>query len=357
MTRVTYRDAGVDIEKSDRFKERLFDLVRQTYGPQVIERRWGYGGTFALDGDLALFRRSLKDPVLVACTDNVGTKVLLAQQLKVYHTVGVDLVAMSVNDLIVNGAEPLFFLDYIGTGKLDEERDLRIVQGIVDGCRQAGCALLGGETAEAPDLFPPDRFDLAGFAIGIADRSKLLDGTAVEIGDVLVGVGSSGVHSNGFTLVRRTLAAAGLDLHRTYDALGPAPLGDVLLTPTRIYAKAVRRALGAYKVKRMVRAMAHITGSGIAGNLPRNLPAGVKAVVRRDSWPVPPVFPFLQEQGGIPDEEMWNVFNMGLGFILVVHPQCGDAVIRRLERSGEDAWVVGEIVAGTPGAEATVELA
>jgi phosphoribosylformylglycinamidine cyclo-ligase len=353
---LTYRDAGVDLAVKDAFTERLLALTRRTYGPEVIDVGPGFAGLYALGGAGRLFDRRHRDPVLVACTDGVGTKVLLAAELQRYDTVGIDLVAMSVNDLIVCGAEPLFFLDYIAVGAIDPTRAMQLIEGITAGCLDAGCALIGGETAEMPGVYQGSHFDLAGFAVGIVDRRRLLGPSLVRRGDVVVGCASTGVHSNGFSLVRRIVAQAGLDLRATYEELG-APLGEVLLRPTRIYAAAVRRALEPYRQQRLVRAMAHITGSGLPGNLPRALPPATVAVLHRDRWPVPPIFGFLQRHGGVADAEMTDVFNLGLGFCCVVAPRAVDAVIRRLRLEGVDAWPVGEIRAAAAGAEPAVEFA
>lgn len=353
---LTYRDAGIDLAASDRYKDRLVALVARTLGPQVVPNPGGFAGYYALQGAGQLFAKRMREPLLVATNDGVGTKVLLAAELETFHTVGLDLVAMSVNDLIVCGAEPLFFLDYIAVGRLDEARELRLIEGIVEGCRDAGCALLGGETAEMPDVYRPDHFDMAGFAVGIVDRPRLLDGRHVRPGDRLVALASSGVHSNGYSLVRKILARAKLDLRQTYPELGAERLGDILLRPTRIYARPVLKTLRAHRVQRLIRAMANVTGSGIPGNLPRVLPKGVRARIRRDACRTPPIFRFLQAQGRVPEDEMWNVFNMGVGFVMVVAPQAASAVCRRLNRLHEEAFVVGEIVAGEPGAEPVVDL-
>lgn len=357
---LTYADAGVELEAKDNFTESLDALVRRTYGPRVIRNPGGFAGLFRLDYNQRLFARNYRDPVLVACCDGVGTKVKLASELGVFDTVGIDLVAMNVNDLIVQGAEPLFFLDYIATPTV-EDRVLRsLVSGVVEGCRQADCALLGGETAHMPDLYAAGDFDLAGFCVGVVELKRAMNPTRVRVGDVVLGLASAGVHSNGYSLVRKVVKTAGLDLNAVYPELAPpaakgrrkkapaaAPtLGQALLTPTRIYAGSIGKMLRGYRVKNVISGMAHITGSGLSGNLCRALPPSCDALVRRGSWPVPAVFPFLQRHGGIDDAEMERVFNMGVGYCVIVRPTFADSVKEQLERSGETVSVIGRIVKG-----------
>jgi phosphoribosylformylglycinamidine cyclo-ligase len=279
-------------------------------------------------------------PLLISGTDGVGTKLKLAFATGIHHTVGIDLVAMCVNDVLTTGAKPLFFLDYFATGRLERGVALKVIEGIVEGCRQAGCALVGGETAELPGFYGEGEYDLGGFSVGIVDEPRMLTGAACRAGDVLLGLPSTGVHSNGFSLVRRVLEVRGLDLDRVYQGFD-LPLGNVLLTPTRIYVSPILDLLSSVEVH----AMAHITGGGIDGNLPRVIPAGLHPAIRRSAIPVPPVFPFLQGRD-IDDAEMWAVFNMGAGFILAVPPDAVDPAIVRLRAAGIEPFVMGRLDAG-----------
>ncbi|MEM7228163.1 MAG: phosphoribosylformylglycinamidine cyclo-ligase [Planctomycetota bacterium] len=344
---LTYANSGVDIEAGDRAVDLIGPLLRRTHGPRVIGRHGAFAGMFRLDYNEQLFKHNYRDPVLVACTDGVGTKVKLACDLKKYDTIGIDCVAMNVNDLIVQGADPLFFLDYLGLHKQVPADTADIVAGVAKGCEISGCALIGGECAEMPDIYSEGDFDLAGFAVGVVELSKAIDPMRVEAGDVIIGLESDGVHSNGYTLVRNIVAAAGLDLHAVYDDLDPKrTLGEVLLTPTRIYARPIVQMLRHYKVKRIVSGMAHITGGGLPGNVNRALPSDVNARIQRDTWDVPAVFRFLQAHGGIASDEMDRVFNMGIGYVLIVRPTFVNGVVRRLTRFGERVHVIGEIVPG-----------
>ncbi|MBX3359640.1 MAG: phosphoribosylformylglycinamidine cyclo-ligase [Phycisphaeraceae bacterium] len=360
---LTYASAGVDLEEKDRFTEGLASLMRRTFGPRVIPNPGGFAGLFRLDYKKGLFERNYKDPVLVACADGVGTKVKLASQMRKFDTIGIDLVAMNVNDMIVQGAEPLFFLDYLAVPRVRQEELTAIVKGIAEGCRRSGCALLGGETAEMPDVYAEGELDLAGFAVGVVELKRAIDPGRVEVGDVVLGLASDGIHSNGYSLVRRIVDEAGLDLGRVYPELsgetkrngrrgaaraGTAPrsLGEVLLTPTRLYVQPILRLLSQYKVKKVVGGMAHITGSGMAGNLCRALHRKVDAEVDTSSWPVPPVFQFLQRQGNVPEAEMRRVFNMGIGYTLVVRPAFAESIRESLQKMGERVHVIGKIVKG-----------
>ncbi|MEO0511297.1 MAG: phosphoribosylformylglycinamidine cyclo-ligase [Planctomycetota bacterium] len=344
---MTYASAGVDIETTDAFVGKIQSHLRQTFGPRVINNPGGFAGLFRLDYNQRLFQKNYKDPVLVACCDGVGTKVKLASAMKKYDTVGIDLVAMSVNDLIVQGAEPLFFLDYVAVPRADPEMLEQVVKGVSEACRACGCALLGGETAEMPDVYPDGEFDLAGFAVGVVELRRAMSASRVRPGDVVLGIASSGVHSNGFSLVRKVIEHASLDLNTTYPELHPErSLGEVLLEPTVLYADVVARAQRVYRVKRVISAMAHITGGGLADNLSRVLPPRVDAVVRRGSWEVPAVFSFLQERGGIETAEMERVFNMGVGYCVVVRPSFADATADRIRRAGHGVSRIGEIVSG-----------
>jgi phosphoribosylformylglycinamidine cyclo-ligase len=351
---LTYAEAGVDIDAGDRLVDIIRPMLRRTFGTRVLGEHGGFAGMFRLDYNERLFKRNYRDPVLVACTDGVGTKVKLACELSVYHTVGIDCVAMNVNDLIVQGAEPLFFLDYLGLHKQIPERTAEIISGIARGCEIAGCALIGGECAEMPDIYADGDFDLAGFAVGVVELKRAVDPMRVEKDDLVIALASDGVHSNGFTLVRKILKTRKLRLDRAHEELTsytdgegrPLTLGEILLTPTHIYAQPVVRLLRRYKVKRIVSGMAHITGGGLAGNLKRALHENVDARIFRETWEVPPIFRFLQRRGDVDDAEMDRVFNMGLGFCLIVRPTFAASVVRQLRRMNEDARIVGEIVRG-----------
>lgn len=341
---LTYAQAGVSIDAGDELVRRIAPMVRETYDMRVLSGIGGFSGFFSLDYDNRLFKRRYKKPVLVASTDGVGTKLDLAQAAGRHDTIGIDLVAMCVNDLIVCGAEPLFFLDYYVTDRVDVDTAAAVIGGIAEGCNQAGCALLGGETAEHPGTFPAGKYDLAGFAMGVVERKRIIDGTSVEPGHVALGLASSGLHSNGFSLVRKIVFdRLGLGLHDTIDELSMS-VADALLPPTRIYVRAVRAALSAYRVKQVVGAMAHITGGGIVENVPRVLPPGISVEIRRGSWPVPPIFEFLREAGGVEESEMWRVFNMGIGMVLLVSPYYAAATKARLEKAGETVWEIGAAV-------------
>jgi len=340
---LTYRDSGVDIDEGDRLVEMLKPLARPTLRPEVLAGIGGFGGLFALD--LGRF----KEPVLVSGTDGVGTKLKVAFAAARHDTVGIDLVAMCVNDVVVVGAEPLFFLDYFATGKLAAEQAVLVVRGIAEGCRENGTALLGGETAEMPGFYPRGEYDLAGFAVGCVERSRLLDGHAVVPGDLVLGIASSGLHSNGYSLARRAL----LERHPLDWAppeLEGSTLAEALLVPTRIYAKAVLALLSSVEVK----ALAHITGGGLPGNVPRNLPEGTRAVLDERRWPRPPIFDLVAREGAVPREEMLRTFNLGLGLVAVVPAASAEAARAVLAQEGLESWVVGGIERGA--GEATCEV-
>jgi phosphoribosylformylglycinamidine cyclo-ligase len=332
----TYREAGVDIDAGDEFVDRIKPLVRSTFRPEVLTDLGGFGGLFNLQ------TKNYQDPVLVSGTDGVGTKLKIAFMMDKHDTVGVDLVAMCVNDIVVSGAEPLFFLDYFATGKLAVPKAREVVAGIAEGCRQAGCALVGGETAEMPSMYADGEYDLAGFAVGVVDKAKIIDGKAITPGDAIIGLASTGLHSNGFSLARRvffdktklTVDSKLCDLDR--------PLGETLLTPTRIYAKQILELIRDHPVK----GIAHITGGGITENLPRVFPAGVRAKIFRKGWAIPPVFEVLSRLGQVDREEMYRVFNMGIGLILVVPVAAASSVLAKAAALGDRGWVIGEIVAG-----------
>nr|MBI3613059.1 phosphoribosylformylglycinamidine cyclo-ligase [Nitrospirota bacterium] len=335
----TYRQAGVDIEAGDELVRRITPLVRTTFRPEVMTDLGGFGGLFRFQAE------KYKEPVLVSGTDGVGTKLKIAFLMDKHDTVGIDLVAMCVNDVAVSGAEPLFFLDYFATGKLAVSKAEAVVKGVAEGCRQAGCALIGGETAEMPSFYPEGEYDLAGFAVGVVDRPKIIDGRAIEPGDAVIGLASTGLHSNGYSLARRVLLEEGklsltskpADLDRT--------LGEVLLAPTRIYAKQVLTLAAEFHIK----GIAHITGGGLTENLPRVLPDGCVAQLKRSAWLVPPLFAMLAKMGKVEQEEMYRVFNMGIGLVLVVSSDQADTVIRRVVELGDRGCRIGEIVTGPAG--------
>jgi phosphoribosylformylglycinamidine cyclo-ligase len=327
---LTYKDAGVDIDAGNELVERIKPLVRQTRRPEVLAGIGGFGGLFALPPG------RFREPVLVSGTDGVGTKLMLAQQLGRHDTIGIDLVAMCVNDVLVQGAEPLFFLDYFACGKLDNDVASSVIAGIAEGCVQAGAALIGGETAEMPDMYAPGEYDLAGFTVGAVERDAMIDGSTIAAGDAIIGIASSGPHSNGYSLVRKVLDRAG-------DArIDGRPAAERLLVPTRIYVRPVLELMGQINV----RGLAHITGGGITENVPRILPAGLRAEIDTATWDQGAVFDFLQEHGSIETEEMRRTFNCGVGMVAIVaDADCEDAV-RILNETGESAWRIGSIAHG-----------
>lgn len=331
-------------------EDRIGPLVRRTFGPRVFADHGGYAGAFRLDYDEKLFKRNYREPVLISCTDGVGSKVLVAAAAKRYDTVGIDLVAMSVNDMLCCGAEPLFFLDYIALNKLDPPVVQQLIAGVVAGCEQAGCALLGGETAEMPDLYKAGTFDLAGFAVGVVERKKMLRAEMVKPGDEVIGVASSGLHSNGYALARKLLLEdAALEPAKVVRALGE-PLVDALLRPTKIYVKPVLALLNRYRSRPAITGLAHITGGGLEGNIPRVLPPNCRCVIRQGSWPIPPIFG-LMARYGVEDAELYRVFNMGIGLVVIVRPRSTRVVLKALEQAGEQAFVIGRIKRGNCGVE------
>ncbi len=332
-----YKKAGVDIEAGYRSVELIKESVKGTLRPEVLGGLGGFSGAFSLKAI-----KGMEHPVLLSGTDGVGTKIKLAFLLDRHDTVGIDCVAMCVNDVACAGGEPLFFLDYIACGKNYPEKIAAIVKGVAEGCKQAGAALIGGETAEHPGLMPEDEYDLAGFAVGVADEKDLITGETIKPGDALVGIASSGVHSNGFSLVRKVFEMTRESLETYYDELGET-LGETLLTPTRIYVKALRAVKDAGIV---IKGCSHITGGGFYENIPRMLPQGVTASIRKDSYPIPPIFGLLQRQGGIGEKMMYNTYNMGLGMVLAVDSADADKTVQALEAAGEKAWVVGSCQAG-----------
>jgi phosphoribosylformylglycinamidine cyclo-ligase len=326
---LTYRDAGVDIDAGDALVENIKPYAKKTLRPEVLA---GIGGFGALCGIPAKYR----EPILVSGTDGVGTKLKLAFELQRHDTLGIDLVAMSVNDILVQGAEPLFFLDYFACGKLDVATATQVVKGIAAGCEQAGCALIGGETAEMPGMYPAGEYDLAGFAVGVVEKSKIIDGSTIKAGDAVLGLASSGAHSNGYSLIRRIIAQNKVDLS---TPLAGQTLSDLILAPTQIYVKSLLQLMAELPVK----GLAHITGGGLVDNVPRILPEHLTARLARASWPLPPLFKWLQEAGNVADDEMLRVFNCGIGMIAIVAAEHAQAAASVLSAAGETVWHIGKI--------------
>ena len=340
----TYQDAGVSLTANADWVGRIQTHMRSTYSNRVCSIPGAFAGLFRLDFPERTKRRNYVNPVLVGCADGVGTKVLLGIQAKRLGGLGVDLVAMNVNDLITCGAEPLFFLDYLAVHRIEPAAFIDLVAGIAEGCRQAGCALLGGETAEMPDLYRRGHLDLAGFSTGVVEAKRLIDGERVSPGDVLIGLPSAGLHSNGYTLVRRIISEHRLRLGRRYEELGES-LADAVLRPTRIYVEAVMGLLNRYRTRQPITAMAHITGGGLPENVARMLPTGCAAEIDTQSWTQPPIFPFLQNLG-VARKEMFRVFNMGIGFVLAVKPANASSVVKSLRSTGEAPHIIGHITSG-----------
>lgn len=344
-SRATYKEAGVDIEAGNSFVQKIKPLVKATFRPEVMTDIGGFGGLFSLNA------AKYKNPVLVSGTDGVGTKLKLAFLADKHDTVGIDLVAMCVNDIIVQGAEPLFFLDYLATGHLDPDKAAQIVAGIADGCKQAGCALIGGETAEMPGFYSDGEYDMAGFTVGVVEKDLIIDGSSITVGNKLIGIASSGLHSNGYSLARRIIFdRLGLGIHDRLPGL-EATVAETLLTPTRIYVRAVLNLLKDFSIN----GIAHITGGGLIDNVPRILPKLCKASFKLDSWERPPVFSLLEEAGKVEQFEMYRTFNMGIGMVLAVSEQDVDDMLARLHGLGETAWLIGEVLPRT-GDEEQVEL-
>lgn len=331
-----YRTAGVDVEAGRAFVDRIGSMVKSTHRSGVLGGFGGFSGFFSVP-------QGLKEPIMVSGTDGVGTKLKLAHELDRHDTVGIDLVAMCVNDVLTSGAEPLFFLDYLATGKLNPEQLAAVVAGIVDGCKQAGCALLGGETAEMPGFYQSGEYDLAGFCVGIVEKSKLLDGSRVKVGDVAIGLASSGVHSNGFSLVRKIAGDLGFDWHSQPEKLGGKSLGEVLLTPTTIYVKPV---LAAIKSGLDIHGMAHITGGGLPENLPRCLAAHQSVKIHTHSWPNLPIFEWIAETGDVATADMFHTFNMGIGFVLLLSETDAEQAVKWFESQGIRAFEIGAVIDG-----------
>ncbi|MDR2875468.1 MAG: phosphoribosylformylglycinamidine cyclo-ligase [Methylobacillus sp.] len=339
-TTISYRDAGVDIEAGDALVEDIKPYAKRTLRPEVLAGIGGFGSLFEVP-------KKFKNPVLVSGTDGVGTKLKLAFQLGKHDTVGIDLVAMCVNDILVQGAEPLFFLDYFACGKLEVGVAAQVIKGIAAGCEQAGCALVGGETAEMPGMYPPGEYDLAGFSVGAVDKENIINGATIKPGDAVLGLASSGAHSNGYSLVRKLIAVSGVDLNSDFHG---RPMRDVVMEPTRIYVKPLLKLIAALPVK----GMAHITGGGLSENIPRVLPQNVTAELRRGSWPVPPLFDWMREQGNIPEDEMLRTFNCGIGMVVIVAAEDVERATALLAAEGEQVFRIGVIRDRVAGEHQTV---
>ena len=354
---LTYKDAGVDLQAGDEVAETIGKMARTTYGPEVISGVGGFAGLFSLGGEVNLLRGNYKDPVLVACTDGVGTKLKIAFMADKHDTVGIDLVAMSVNDLIVQGADPLFFLDYIGIEHKDPRVCRELMVGVVEGCRLSGCSLLGGETASLPAMYAKGEYDLAGFCVGVVEREKIIDGKKVTAGDVVIGLHASGLHSNGYSLVRKALLeVGGMTLDTQVPELG-CTLAQELLKPTVIYARAVRAVLSHYTLKATVHALANITGSGMPGNIPRTVPNGLVVRIKKGSWKIPPIFDLIQKAGNIAESEMYDTFNMGIGMTLICPAFNAEVIQGILKETGVASDIIGKVEHGpNPEGEAIVRL-
>lgn len=339
-TQLSYRDAGVDIDAGDRLVENIKKFAKCTLRPEVLTGIGGFGALFEIS-------KNYQNPVLVSGTDGVGTKLKLAFQLNQHNSIGIDLVAMSVNDILVQGAEPLFFLDYFACGKLNVETATAVISGIAKGCELAGCALIGGETAEMPGMYPQDEYDLAGFAVGIVEKDRIISGSTIQEGDIVLGLASSGAHSNGYSLIRKIIENNRADLSADFHG---KTLADTIMAPTRIYVKPLLELIKQLPVK----GLAHITGGGLVENVPRVLPDQVMAVLQKDAWEMPPLFHWLQQHGNVADHEMARVFNCGIGMVIVVALDHAENAMRSLRASGETVWPVGEIKSRSGNQAATV---
>ena len=328
-TQLSYRDAGVDIEAGDRLVENIKPLAKRTLRPEVLAGLGGFGALFEIP-------KKYQNPVLVSGMDGVGTKLKLAFQLNRHDSIGIDLVAMSVNDILVQGAEPLFFLDYFACGKLNVETATAVISGIARGCELAGCALIGGETAEMPGMYPPDEYDLAGFAVGIVEKDRIISGATIQEGDIVLGLASSGAHSNGYSLIRKIIEDNQISLSADFH---DKTFADILMAPTRIYVKSILALISRLPVK----GLAHITGGGLIENVPRILPDQVMAVLHKNTWEMPALFHWLQQQGHISDHEMTRIFNCGIGMVIVVAPDHAKDAMHNLQASGETVWQIGQI--------------
>lgn len=337
-----YKKAGVDIEAGYKSVELMKEHVKKTMRPEVLGGLGGFAGAFDLSGI-----KNMEEPVLLSGTDGCGTKVKLAFVMDKHDTIGIDAVAMCVNDIACSGGEPLFFLDYIACGKNYPEKIASIVSGVAEGCLQSECALVGGETAEHPGLMPEDDYDLAGFAVGVVDKKDIIDGSTIKAGDTLIGIASSGVHSNGFSLVRKVFEMTKESLDTYYDELGQA-LGEALIEPTRIYVKALKNVKNAGV---RIKGCSHITGGGFFENVPRMLPENVRAIIKKESYPVPALFDLIQKNGNIEEHMMYNTFNMGLGMVIAVNPEDVETTMKAIEEAGDKCYVVGNIVEGDKGVD------
>jgi phosphoribosylformylglycinamidine cyclo-ligase len=352
MAKLSYRDAGVDLDVYEKTLAALGPLLKRTQTPRVLDGYGGFASLFSLDYNSRLFSRNYRRPVLVTCTDGVGSKLKIAQLVNKHDTVGIDLVAMSVNDCLCTGGEPLVFLDYLALPKDDPALTRELVKGISDGCMEADCALVGGETAILPDFYAPGDYDMAGFCVGVVERDRIINGRSIQPGDRVIGIASTGLHSNGYSLVRKIVFDhAGLKVDQFVPELGRT-VGQELLEPTRIYVRALQTILRHYPVKkRVVRGIAHITGGGLVDNIPRILPRGRRVVLKRGSWPVPPVFTWLQRLGEVDLAEMDRVFNQGVGLVLVVSAFYAEAIVRRLCEDRYQAFEIGTVEEGEPGVD------
>jgi len=345
--KLTYQAAGVDIDLYEQSLAGMLPFIKRTHTPRVLDGFGGFASLFNLDCNLRLFAKNYRHPVLVTCTDGVGTKLKIAGMMNRHDTVGIDLVAMSVNDALCTGGEPLMFLDYLALPKDDPPLIKQLIKGISDGCIEAECALVGGETAILPDFYQPGDYDMAGFCVGVVEREHIIDGRAIQIGDIVLGLASSGLHSNGYSLARKVVfELAGLKVDDQVPELQKT-VGEELLTPTRIYVKAVHNVLAHYPIKKhVIRGLAHITGEGLPGNVPRILPPGKRVFLKRGSWTMPPVFPWLQRLGDIDQAEMDKVFNCGIGFVMIVSSFFADSIQRQLNDSGVPTFQIGEVREG-----------
>lgn len=350
--KLTYQDAGVDIDLYEQSLAGMIPFIKRTHTPRVMDGFGGFASLFSLDYNLRLFAKNYRHPVLVTCNDGVGTKLKVAALMNKHDSVGIDLVAMSVNDCLCTGGEPLLFLDYLALPKDDPPLIRDLIKGISDGCIEADCALVGGETAILPDFYQPGDYDMAGFCVGVVERDNIIDGQAIQTGDIVLGLASTGLHSNGYSLARKIVFEhAGLKIGDHVPELGKT-IGEELLTPTRIYVKPIHKVLDHYPIKKhVVRGLAHITGEGLPGNVPRVLPPGKRVFLKRGSWPIPPVFTWLQRLGDVEQAEMDKVFNNGIGFVMIVSPFYAESIQRQLQEDGVPTYRIGEVRDG----EADVE--
>ncbi len=353
MAGFSYKDAGVDIEAKGKFTTDIYQQLRRTFGPRVIENPGGFAGLFSLNYDSKLFSKNYRHPVLVASTDGVGTKLKIAFMMDRHDTIGIDLVAMCVNDILVLGAEPVFFLDYMASSRMIPGKMKEVLHGIANGCCEAECALLGGETPEMPGFYHDGEYDLAGFAVGIVEKKRIINGRGICAGDIVIGLKSSGLHSNGFSLVRKVLfEKAKLDINSKVKAIN-GTIGDELLKPTRIYVKPVRALLLHYRFKKVIKGMAHITGGGLIENIPRVLPEGCSVRIKKGTWPVPEIFKVIQKKGKIEEDEMYKVLNMGIGMVLIVSKYYASSIMKKLKHLKEEPFVIGKVIKGNRKVEIT----